>query len=187
MQDLSGRSDQSLIKRFRKTGDPDAFSTLVGRYQEVIYQKCFGYVKDKDAAEDLTQEVLIKLFLKMKSYQSQAKFSTWLFAVIHNTSVDFLRKNKRNVRKVLIEKLLDQLADLVEDEKEIPEEISVQILDDLLEQLTPEDKMLLLMKYKERHPIKEIQKTLGLSESAIKMRLKRARERVNKLHQKYLP
>jgi RNA polymerase sigma-70 factor (ECF subfamily) len=114
-------------------------------------------VKDKDAAEDLTQEVLIKLFLKMKSYQSQAKFSTWLFAVIHNTSVDFLRKNKRNVRKVLIEKLLDQLADLVEDEKEIPEEISVQILDDLLEQLTPEDKMLLLMKYKERHPIKEIQ------------------------------
>ncbi|GJM29747.1 MAG: RNA polymerase sigma factor [Cyclobacteriaceae bacterium] len=187
MQNLSGRSDEHLINQFKQTGDSKAISTLIDRYQELIYQKCLGYVKDKDAAADLSQEVLIKLFLKLKSYQSQAKFSTWLFSVIHNTSIDFLRKHKKSVRNILIEKLLDQLEDLVEDENDIPEKISIQILDELLEQLTPEDKMLLLMKYKERHPIKEIQKILNLSESAIKMRLKRARDRVNKLHKKYLP
>jgi RNA polymerase sigma-70 factor (ECF subfamily) len=121
----------------------------------------------------------------MTSFQHQAKFSTWLFSIIHNTSIDYLRKNKRNVENVLIEKLKDKLVDMVEDEDEIPLDLSIQILEDLLEQLTPQDRMLLVMKYREEHQNKDIQQTLGLSESAIKKRLKRARERINKLHQKY--
>ena len=178
-------SDENLAHQFKTNGDQQAFSSLVARHKDSIFTKCKGYVKDEEAAQDLCQEVLIKLFLKMKSYQNQAKFSTWLFAIIHNTSIDYLRKNKRNVENVLIEKLKDKLVDLVEDEDEIPADLSIQILEDLLDQLTPEDRMLLIMKYREQHQIKDIQRTLGLSESAIKMRLKRARERINKLFHKH--
>ncbi len=178
-------SDESLAHQFQTTGDKQAFSILVSRHKDSILRKCKGYVKNEAAAQDLRQEVLIKLFLKMNSYQNQAKFSTWLFSIIHNTSIDYLRKNKRSVENVLIEKLKDKLVDLVEDEDEIPDVLSIQILEDLLEQLSPQDRTLLVMKYREEHQIKDIQQSLGLSESAIKMRLKRARERINKLHKKY--
>lgn len=185
MENQNRQSDESLAYRFKATGDKQAFSELINRYRESIYQKCNGYVKDEDAAKDLCQEVMIKLFLKMESYQSQAKFSTWLFSIVHNTSIDFLRKNKRNVQHVLVDKLKDKLVDLMEVEEEIPKALSIQILEDLMEQLTPQDRMLMIMRYKERHQIKDIQQALGISESAIKMRLKRARERINKLYLKY--
>lgn len=178
-------TNEELIIRFRETEDPKTFSTLVERHQKHIYHKCYSYVHDADTAKDLSQDVLIKLYLQIKNFRNQAKFSTWLFSIIHNTCIDYLRKNKKNVRALITNKLTDGLPDLVEDEDEIPSGISVKILDELLEQMTPDDKMLLLMKYKERYHIKDIQQTLGISESAIKMRLKRAREKVNKLYQKY--
>ena len=178
-------SDEDLALRFKETGDQESFSLIVTRHRDPILKKCLGYVKDKDAAQDLCQEVLIKLFLKLKSYQNQAKFSTWLFSVIHNTSIDYLRKNKRNVENVLVDKLKNKLADIVEDDEDIPDELSIQILDELLQQLPTEDRLLLVMKYREGHQIKDIQKVMNLSESAVKMRLKRARTRIEKLHQKY--
>lgn len=180
-------SDETLAYQFKTTGDNKAFSLLVGRHKDAIFRKCKGYVKDEDAAKDICQEILIKLYLKIQSYQSQSKFSTWLFSIIHNTSIDYLRKNKRSAEKVLIEKLKDSLADLVENEDEIPAQLSIQILEDLLSQLSPQDRMLLVMKYREEHPIKDIQQATGLSESAIKMRLKRARERINQLYNKHKP
>lgn len=184
--EVSGKvSDEHLVIRFKNNGDNQAFSTLIARHKKTIYKKCFGYVQDEATAEDLCQEVLIRLYLQIKNFKNQAKFSTWLFSIIHNICIDHLRKDKKNLRNVLSEKLMNGIADMVEEEDEIPQELSIKILDDLLEQLTPQDKMLLLMKYKEKHHIKDIQQTLGISESAIKMRLKRAREKINKLYQKH--
>ena len=178
-------TDEELAGLFKETGDNKYFTALSVRYEKNILRKCKSYVKDEDTAEDLYQEVLIKLFLQIKNYQRKAKFYTWLFAIIHNICIDHLRRNKKNVRGVITEKLADELGEIIDDEDEIPEELSEKILDQLLEQISPEQKMLLLMKYKEKHHIKDIQITLGLSESAVKMRLKRAKEKVNRLYHKH--
>ena len=180
-------SDETLVHQFKTTGDQKAFSLLVGRHKDAIFRKCKGYVKDEDAAKDLCQEILIKLYLKIQSYQNQARFSTWLFSIIHNTSIDYLRKNKRSPEKVLVEKLKNSLVDLVENEDDVPVTLTIPILEELLGLLSEEDRMLLVMKYREEHQIKDIQQIMGLSESAIKMRLKRARERINQLYQKHKP
>lgn len=84
----------------------------------------------------------------------------------------------------------EDVADLIEGVDEIPEELSEKILFELLDDMTSEEKLLLLMKYKEKHHIKDIQATLHLSESAVKMRLKRARDKINilyKTHKKPSP
>jgi RNA polymerase sigma-70 factor (ECF subfamily) len=185
MKSLSILTDEELITRFKETDDSVAFSTLAERYQSHIYHKCYSYVHNQDTAEDLRQEVLIKLYLQIKNFRVQAKFSTWLFSIIHNACIDYLRKSKKNISAVITNKLANELPDLIEDEDEIPREISVKLLNELLEQISPDDKMILLMKYKEKYHIKDIQLALGVSESAIKMRLKRAREKVYKLYQKY--
>ncbi|UXX77678.1 RNA polymerase sigma factor [Reichenbachiella carrageenanivorans] len=178
-------SDEALISILQTEGNLTYFSLLTERHEQTILKKCKSYVKDDDTAEDLCQEILIKVFLKLKDFRGEARFSTWLFAIVHNTCMDYLRKNKKSqVLKVITEKMADEVAEMIEGVDEIPEALSIQILEELLELISPEEKMLLLLKYKEKHPIKDIQQSLGLSESAVKMRLKRARTHVNELYQK---
>nr|WP_281349504.1 RNA polymerase sigma factor [Fulvivirga aurantia] len=163
-------------------GNMRYFSELAARYESYIIKKCKTYVKETDIAEDLCQEILIKIFLKINNFERKANFSTWLYSIIHNTCIDYLRKSKKNARQVITEQMVEELAEMVEDVDELPEELSEAILDKLLDEISPEEKLLLLLKYKEKHSIKDIQQSLNLSESAIKMRLKRAKEKVNKLY-----
>ncbi|MBL3656951.1 RNA polymerase sigma factor [Fulvivirga sediminis] len=175
-------SNEELILLLQQGGNGQYFTLLAERHEKYILKKCASYVKDDDEAEDLCQEILIKLFLKVNDFKGQAKFSTWLFSIIHNTCIDHLRKSKKNVTQVITEKMVDEISEMIEGVDEMPEEITINILNKLLEEISPEEKLLLLMKYKEKHHIKDIQLTLGLSESAVKMRLKRAKEKLNKLY-----
>lgn len=181
MEENKKLSDDELVALLQED-NMRYFSVLADRYEPVIIKKCKTYVKDEDTAEDLSQEVLIKIFMKIKSFKKEANFSTWLYAIIHNTCIDYLRKNKKNTRQVLTDKMVDELPELIDEVDELPIELSEAILDKLLDEIGPEEKLLLLLKYKEKHSIKDIQASLQLSESAIKMRLKRAKEKVNKLY-----
>ncbi|MEQ8925793.1 MAG: RNA polymerase sigma factor [Fulvivirga sp.] len=175
-------SDEQIIYVLQKEGNNRYFTILSERYENSIIKKCKSYVKDEDTAEDLCQEILLKVFLKLNSFQGNAKFSTWLFSIIHNTCIDYLRKHKKNVSKIITDKMVDEVADLIEGVDELPDELSEQILFELMDNISAEDRLLLLLKYKEKHSIKDIQLSLQLSESAIKMRLKRAKDRINKLY-----
>lgn len=175
-------SDERLILLLQDDYNPRYFAMLIQRHEKYILRKCISYVKSEDVAEDLCQEILIKLFINIKTFKGEARFSTWLFSIIHNTCIDHLRKNKKNIRQVITEKMAEDIAEMIDGVDEVPEELSIKILEHLLDEISPEEKMILLLKYKEKHPIKDIQLTLGLSESAVKMRLKRAKNKVNKLY-----
>lgn len=185
MTELDKLSDENLAIYLKESGDQRYFAELAKRHEKKILKKCKSYVKQDDASEDLMQEILIKLFLRIKDFRNEAKFSTWLFTIVHSTCIDHLRKNKKNVHSILTEKLNDEIADIIESEDDINAFLTEKVLLELLDQMTPEEKMLLLLKYKEKHPIKDIQQTLNLSESAVKMRLKRAKEKINKLYKHY--
>ncbi|MCB0494547.1 MAG: RNA polymerase sigma factor [Cyclobacteriaceae bacterium] len=174
-------SNEELISLLQE-GNHRYFSEFTNRFEKYIFEKCRSYVKSKDIAEDLCQEVLIKVFLQLPGFRHEAKFSTWLFIIIHNTCVDYLRKSKKKVHVVLTEKLVDELTNMVDYDEELPEAKSIEILDSLLDELSHEEKLILLLKYKEKHHIKDIQLSLGLSESAVKMRLLRAKEKLNKMY-----
>jgi RNA polymerase sigma-70 factor (ECF subfamily) len=96
--------------------------------------------------------------------------------------MDYLKKNRRELHQEITEELSDEVADLLEYEEEIPKDISEDLLNGLLEQITPEGKLILLLKYKERKTIKEIQTALNINESTVKMRLKRAKDKINRLY-----
>ena len=175
-------SDEEVISVLNKEGNNRYFTLIAERYEVSIIKKCKAYVRDKDVAEDLCQEILLKIFLNLKNFKGDAKFRTWLHAIIHNSCIDYLRKNKKNDYKAITSQIIEEVADLIDNVDEIPTEVSEKIMTDLLEEISTEDKLLLLLKYKEKHSIKDIQTSLNLSESAVKMRLKRAKEQVNKLY-----
>jgi RNA polymerase sigma factor (sigma-70 family) len=171
-------SDNELALKLQDTYDPVIFNELLGRYMNKILKQCRLLVKNSDTAEDLTQEILIKIFMKINSFKANSQFSTWVYTITHHTCIDFIRKNKRN----LYQQLTAELAEAIEEEQNTDEplDFSFEKFNKMLEEMEPETKTILILKYQQNLSIKEMQDQLKIGESAIKMRLLRARERMRK-------
>ena len=152
----------------------DDFGILYDRYSEKVYHKCISFVKDLDEAKDVTHDVFLKTFISLSKFSHQSKFSTWLYSLTYNFCIDYLRKNNR-VRKEP-EEVLENIADEQEDthERELMKMQAAQLVH-VLDTISVKDKMILLMKYQDDMSIKEMMIALEVNESAIKMRLKRAK------------
>jgi RNA polymerase sigma factor (sigma-70 family) len=174
-------SDEELVHRLKEVGEPYAFAELIYRYEAKVLKKCQEYTRQPDDAEDLKQEIFIKLFLHVGTFKRESRFATWLYAVVHNTCIDYLRRHKKQLRQSLTQQVIESYRDMHTDTLEETETISIEQFEDLLQKLPPESQLVLLLKYKERQSIKDIQLALGLTESAVKMRLNRAREKINTL------
>lgn len=167
-------SDEDLVRAITG-GDTDLFGIIYDRYADKVFRKCLSFVKDRIIAEDNVQDVFLKVFYQLPKFKYKSKFSTWLYAITYNYCVEFYRKHNR-IKEVEI----DDRLEVAEDDNAEAELLKVksQVLKIALEKVSPEDKMILLLKYQDGAPIKEIMDLLHISESAVKMRLARARQRV---------
>ena len=176
-QDITQIEDKELAHRIVQTNDTQLFAVLYDRYSNVVYNKCYGFATSKEEAQDLTHDIFIKMFVKLRTFKGTAKFSTWLYSFTYNFCVNYVTRN--NNKK--IKKNFDvQIAD-----KEVPEVIEEDLfalktdkLKKAMDKINPNEKMLLLLKYQDDFTVKEIQEALGIGSSAVKMRLKRARQSV---------
>lgn len=179
---LESYSDEDLVEQIVKTKNTVLFGVLFDRYSTVVYNKCYSFAMDSEEAQDLAQDVFLKLFIKLGSFKGKSKFSTWLYAFTYNYCVNYIqrdvaKKNKNNT--VSIGKYDQPMLEV--DECSLFE-LKVDKLQKALEIVCPEDKMILLFKYQDEFSIKEISEALLIGESAVKMRLKRARARVVEAH-----
>lgn len=176
-RDISLLSDNELVHRIVKTNDTHLFAVLYDRYVSMVYNKCYGFASSKEEAQDLTHDVFIKLFVKLRTFKGTAKFSTWLYSFTYNFCVNYVTRN--NYKKN--EKNFDGEISDSEDEDSNEESIysmKSELLKKALEQIDPAEKVILLLKYQDDFSIKEITEALEIGESAVKMRLKRAKEKL---------
>jgi RNA polymerase sigma-70 factor (ECF subfamily) len=89
-------TDQELVKRSIR-GDESAFNELVNRYKRGVFTLIIRMVRDKEVTNDLSQETFIKLYASLGSYNPRYRFSSWLFKIANNLTIDYLRKNRPNV------------------------------------------------------------------------------------------
>ena len=87
-------TDEQLIKKFQN-GDRSSYNELVYRYKDKIINFLYRFMNDMDAAEDLSQETFLKVYIKKDSYREISKFSTWLYTIASNLAKTELRKIKR--------------------------------------------------------------------------------------------
>lgn len=117
-------------------------------------------------------------------FNEGSRFSTWLYAITYNHCVD--HQNKKAKQLTLVEALIDQQEDIFEG-NELPDavllEISLQTLGILLNEIAVSEKSILLMKYQDGMSIKQIAEITDSSESAVKMKLKRSKEKIMKLYE----
>ncbi|NNK80579.1 MAG: RNA polymerase sigma factor, partial [Flavobacteriales bacterium] len=143
-------------------------------YKTKVYHKCISFSKDQDGAQDLLHDVFLKTFTSLNKFSGRSSFSTWLYSITYNYCVDYARSKKK-----MRTEDIDARVDISEkdDEKNEAELMSMKAerLARVLESINPKEKALLLMKFQDGFSIKEIMEILNLSESAVKMRIKRAK------------
>ena len=176
-------SDEELVKQIVADNDPMLFGKLYDRYAKLVYNKCYGFAKSEDEAEDLTQDVFLQLFIKLRTFKGKSKFSTWLYSFTYNFCVNYVNRNKqRKIRdkSVQVENSEHKLTEEVPDESLF--EMKADKLKKCLEIISAEERSILLLKYQDGASIKELVNLLDIGESAVKMRLKRAKERLLEIY-----
>ncbi len=179
---LTEFSDEALVQKILATGNTAYFGVIYDRYAQLVYQKCYGFTKSVSEAQDLTQDIFLKLFLSLKTFKGKSKFSTWLYALTYNYCINYVTRDKNKQiekEKVPVEEA-EQL--MVEIDDAVFYNFSVNKLEQALDLIAPEDKLILLLKYQDELPIKEIMEILKIGESAAKMRIKRAKARLVKVY-----
>ena len=138
-------------------------------------------MKVRDQAQDMVQDVLLKAFTQLSKFKGNSKFSTWLYSITYNYCVEQYRRQSK-VRMTDIDETHDIKEDTDEAEKELLS-FRAEKLKHALDIINPDDKIILLLKYQDNASVKDLMLQLGLSESAVKMRLSRARQRVKEIIQ----
>lgn len=180
---LNKLSDKELIDLYLSDQKQLYFGTLYSRYANKVYGKCLSMLKDSGLAEDAAQEIFTKIFLRLATFNETAKFSTWIYSITYNFCIDIIRKQKRTQNTVSTDdEYTPEIADIVELTDDEFLELNLSKLGIALNQISVEDKSILLMKYQQGIPIKELAEITGKSESAIKMQLKRAKQKVKKYY-----
>jgi len=176
-------TDIEVISLILETGNTSHFGELYDRYSNKVFRKCCSMVGNDADAQDLTQSILLKAFLHISKFEGRSSFSTWIYAITYNTCINFLKNKKR--RSYITDEFDNKHDISADDENEIESkklfEIDIEHLKQLLNEIKPSDKMLLLMKYQDNMSIEDIAEELELSNSAVKMRLLRARGRIRTL------
>lgn len=192
-QNLDG--DWSLIEKF-EGGDVTAFQEIFNRHKSRIVNLSYRFVQSREAAEDIAQDVFIKIYEKRPKFDPKAKFTTWLYRVTVNTSLDFIRKNKFIVRLPNAgaedpdgkENFLERVGD--PNSPSPSETVQQKELHVLLRteiDALPEDLRLPILLYQfENLPYEEIARILGITPKAVERRLYHAKQRLRDKFSKYL-
>lgn len=171
-------ADEELVRLYVETQRNVYFEELYDRYVDKVYRKCLSFVKNEAQAEDFTHDIFLRVVLKVGSFKEYAKFSTWLYSITYNYCMDQVRQVKKQA-----EIAFDENFDLEDDTEDLElVEMQTQGLKKALQKIDPDEKAILLMKYQDNFSIKEISETFKITESAVKMRLMRTKEKLKKIY-----
>ncbi len=172
--------EATLIERALQ-GDHRAFGELVRRYQDAVYNVCYRMLGDPHEAEDASQEVFLRVYRHLHRYDRQRRFSTWVLSIASHYCIDCLRR-----RQVVWVSWEDVPSQVIAAPTALPEETLVRKescdkVQQLLEHLAVEDRLVLILHYWHNLSYREIAQVMGLSEGAVKTRAHRARQRLGQL------
>lgn len=176
-------TDEELVNRFLQSRESADFAELYCRYNRKVYQSCIRYLEDTTEAQDQTQEVFVKVFRRLSGFRQEASFSTWLYTLTRNHC--FTVRQQRDLRRHAL------FCDTDLHENHHVQRGDNASLDDrwhhaeqTLNLLPGRDERILRERYLTGKEISILAEEYQVSVSAIKMRLKRARDQAQRIHQK---
>ncbi|MDR1369730.1 MAG: sigma-70 family RNA polymerase sigma factor [Dysgonamonadaceae bacterium] len=171
-----------------KAGDSSAFSHIVSAYQKMVFNIILRIVSHREDAEDITQEVFVKVFRSLSNFKEESEFSTWLYRIAYNTTLSELRK-----KKMMVFSFEDNFSDSgdedIHDETgDISTEERIQYLEQSIKMLNSEDALIITLFYMNDQTIEQISSITKLTAANVKVKLYRIRKKlaieINKLIEK---
>jgi RNA polymerase sigma-70 factor (ECF subfamily) len=181
--------DEELLEEARRAPEDDlrAFEKLVLRYQRRVVANCRYITRDQNNAEDLAQEVLVKVFFGLSSFEGRSSFAGWLQRIKVNHCLDYLRKQTSRTFIGIEEQQVhefDELKDLTTAGKFAERLSDRRLIGEVLDSLPSTLRIPLILCDMDELSYEEVAQSLGISLSAAKMRIKRGREVFRERYQK---
>ncbi|SHH14489.1 RNA polymerase sigma factor [Tepidibacter thalassicus] len=177
-------NENELIKKCIN-GDVDAFEELIKAYKQKAYNIALNMLKNPEDAMDVSQEAFIKVYKYIKNFNQKSSFSTWLYRIVINTCLDFIKKNEKN-RIYSIDDFIDNKQKEIEDNYNNPEvvldrKVRNQEIHNAIKQLSPVLKTAVILRDIQGFSYDEISSIMNCSLGTVKSRIKRGRENLKKI------
>ncbi|MDD3320540.1 MAG: RNA polymerase sigma factor [Paludibacter sp.] len=172
-------SEQEIIQNI-VNGDSSKFRGLVEKYQPMVFRTVMGFVHSKEDAEDLTQDVFISIYQSLNRFQGDSEFSTWLYRIAVNTSINYVNKqNRRN----LFQQVGDFFQNINSNEnfEKNPEELTIEKerehhIKKAIDSLSEKQRTAFVLSKYDNLSQKEIANIMNISEGAVEQHLQRAKK-----------
>ncbi len=180
------REDKQLIDR-ALGGDSKAFELLLNKYRNLVFSIMMKMVRNKQEAEDLTQEAFMKAFSSLATFNDEFAFSTWLMKIASNNCIDFLRKRKLKTHSIHepIQYKDEKIEIDLPDHEPSPERSLIQrersrMIENAINELPQRYRYVIILRHKEEKSYEEIAEIMNLPLGTVKAQIFRAREILNK-------
>jgi|TARA_B110000046_G_C13026009_1_gene414135 RNA polymerase sigma factor (sigma-70 family) len=175
---MTSTKDQLYIDKVIN-GDTNAFAYLVDAYKDMVFSLAFKMTKNREEAEEVSQDTFIKAFKNLNKFKGDSKFSTWLYRIGYHACLDAIKKNKNHNNSLEINEITFNKIQSVDTILQgIERKERATVMNDCLLKLPEEERSIIWMFYFDELSLKEIIEVTSLSEANLKVKLHRARKRL---------
>jgi RNA polymerase sigma-70 factor (ECF subfamily) len=172
-------TDSQLIDDYLD-GNEEALSLLINRHLKMVYNYAYSICKNSSDAEDISQEVFLKVWKKIKKYDPKQNFKTWILTITRNTTIDWLRKKRPLVFSDFENSAGENtFIENITDEEILPDEVFAKVedakmLESLLGKISPKEREVLDIRYRQDMTFEEVATILGKPIDTVKSIHRRA-------------
>jgi len=175
---MNNKPDEYYITQ-TLNGNVNAYAFLVEKYKHMVFTLSIRIVKNREEAEEISQDVFVKAYTNLKSFKGDSKFSTWIYKIGYYASLDAIKRNKRQINSENIDEVYEADFGVLQNALSYLEEKERKsIIKKSLLKLNEDEQVILTLYYFEEMPLKEISEVVNLSVDNIKVKLFRARKKL---------
>lgn len=177
-------TDEILIQRALQ-GHQQAYAAILGKYESYVFTLCLRIVKNREEAHEVTQDTFLKAFRSLSTFREEAKLSTWLYKIAYSTSLNHLRKKRPEILSLDDSEKPIMITETSSNGSiEMEKKEHQALLQKAIAQLSPDDAAVITLFYLLEQRIDDICKTMELTETNVKTKLFRARQRLKVIIEK---
>ncbi|WP_046755587.1 RNA polymerase sigma factor [Kordia jejudonensis] len=175
---MTQKTDQDYILEVR-SGNVNAYAILVTKYKDMMFTLALRMVGNREDAEEIAQDTFVKAYTSLSTFKGTSKFSTWLYRIVYNTSLDYIKKKKRVILSEHIDEIHEASIGTMQDAMSYLEaQEKKETIERALLQLPEEERVLLTLFYFEELSLKEITEIVHISYENVKIKLHRSRKKL---------
>lgn len=172
-------SDENILIEETLNGDINSFELIVRNYNLMVYTLAYRVLKNHEEAEELTQDVFLKIYQSLGSFNRKSKLSTWIYRITYNTSINKYKSQKRKINEIEINNSIElNISNSSDTDYDINFKEKREIINASLLKLPETEKVIVTLYYYEELPIKEIAEIIGITPQNVKIKLYRSRKKL---------